>query len=234
VAKLNTGIDGGMHPVFAARVPNGATGLSEAGGTYPVSSFTAAPGTIPPTVNPPHVPEQQQQVSDPYAGATGTPVVTAPVAQPATSTRVAAVSSNDSGSGGFFGDLARKVGLSGGSETTATTTPAPAPKPVARPAAAKPPAVVTAGAAKPPGLNDLRLGESRPVPPKSIANAQAQGQSPVVAAQSPASSQRKPSDTQTTTQATAPSGAAGQAMAGVQPVVPANSFDNRWGGSSFR
>src|ERR1700733_2175816 len=31
VAQLNTGIDGGMHRVFAARVPNGNTGLSETG-----------------------------------------------------------------------------------------------------------------------------------------------------------------------------------------------------------
>ena len=31
VARINTGIDGGMHRVFAARVPDGSTGLSEPG-----------------------------------------------------------------------------------------------------------------------------------------------------------------------------------------------------------
>src|SRR6185503_17852851 len=31
VARTNTGIDGGMHRVFASRVPEGSTGLSEAG-----------------------------------------------------------------------------------------------------------------------------------------------------------------------------------------------------------
>ena len=31
VARVNTGIDGGMHRVFAARVPEASTGLSEPG-----------------------------------------------------------------------------------------------------------------------------------------------------------------------------------------------------------
>ena len=31
VARLNTGIDGGMNKVFAAALPNGNTGLSEGG-----------------------------------------------------------------------------------------------------------------------------------------------------------------------------------------------------------
>src|SRR5262249_10745585 len=55
VAKLNTGIDGGMHQVFASHVPNGSTGLSEGGEGQGLSlaAFSRAPGTIPGTVNPP-------------------------------------------------------------------------------------------------------------------------------------------------------------------------------------
>src|SRR6478736_4369940 len=37
VARINTGIDGGMHRVFAARVPEGNTGLSEGGDSQGLS-----------------------------------------------------------------------------------------------------------------------------------------------------------------------------------------------------
>src|ERR1700680_1578493 len=52
VARINTGIDGGMNKVFAARLPDGNTGLSEGGDTSGGLSLamTRAPGTIPPTV----------------------------------------------------------------------------------------------------------------------------------------------------------------------------------------
>ena len=46
---MNTGIDGGMNRVFAARVPNGTTGLSEGGDGQGLSllALARAPGTIP-------------------------------------------------------------------------------------------------------------------------------------------------------------------------------------------
>src|SRR5450631_3421000 len=58
VARMNTGIDGGMNRVFAARVPEGSTGLSEGGDMQGLSLLTMAraPGTIPSTVNPPRGP----------------------------------------------------------------------------------------------------------------------------------------------------------------------------------
>src|ERR1700728_788730 len=58
VARINTGIDGGMNRVFAARIPDGNTGLSDSGGG-PSGLQLACPapqrarGTIPPGVNPP-------------------------------------------------------------------------------------------------------------------------------------------------------------------------------------
>ncbi len=63
VAKLNTGIDGGMNQVFASHVPGGSTGLSEGGDGQGLSllSISRAPGTIPGTVNPPRAPWQAQQ-----------------------------------------------------------------------------------------------------------------------------------------------------------------------------
>jgi murein L,D-transpeptidase YafK len=57
VARLNTGIDGGMNQVFAAHVPGGAsTGLSEAGEQQGLTLMSMAPGTIPAHVNPPAAP----------------------------------------------------------------------------------------------------------------------------------------------------------------------------------
>src|SRR5476649_2678731 len=55
VARINTGIDGGMNNIFASKLPNGNTGLSESGdgGAGLSVALARAPGTIPATVNPP-------------------------------------------------------------------------------------------------------------------------------------------------------------------------------------
>jgi murein L,D-transpeptidase YafK len=116
VAKLNTGIDGGMNQVFASHVPGGSTGLSEGGDGQGLSllSISRAPGTIPGTVNPPRAPWQQQQGGD-------EPVVAA--APPAQGTKVAsAAPAQQPQSEGFFASLGRKIGI-GGSDTTAATPP---------------------------------------------------------------------------------------------------------------
>ena len=56
VARMNTGIDGGMNKVFAAKLPDGNTGLSDGGEGQSLSllALSRAPGTIPSHVNPPH------------------------------------------------------------------------------------------------------------------------------------------------------------------------------------
>jgi hypothetical protein len=57
VARMNTGIDGGMNKIFASKLPNGSTGLSEGGDGQGLSLVVdRAPGTIPSTVNPPRGP----------------------------------------------------------------------------------------------------------------------------------------------------------------------------------
>ena len=52
---MNTGIDGGMNKIFAAKIPEGSTGLSEGaeGTTLQMLAMSKAPGTIPGHVNPP-------------------------------------------------------------------------------------------------------------------------------------------------------------------------------------
>jgi murein L,D-transpeptidase YafK len=118
VARINTGIDGGMNRVFAAKLPDGSTGLSEGGDGQGLSllALSRAPGTIPSTVNPPRGPVTSPD--EPFAASM------APAAAP--QTRVAAVAPSTQ-SEGFFSSLARKVGLGGTADATASTQPAPIP-----------------------------------------------------------------------------------------------------------
>jgi len=130
VAKLNTGIDGGMNPIFASHVPGGSTGLSEGGDGQGLSllSFSRAPGTIPGTVNPPRAPWQVQQGVEPVVAAAAPPQGQAAQA-PGTKVASAAPAQQQQ-SEGFFASLGRKIGL-GGADTTAATPPAAPAKPKA-------------------------------------------------------------------------------------------------------
>ncbi len=124
VARVNTGVDGGMNRIFAARVPDGNTGLSEPGDGS-LSLMARAPGTIPSHVNPPRAPAESRTPSENLL--TGAPeqpkLVAAPAAAPAQApTRVAnaaPAAEND----GFFSNLARKVGLGRAADATASTPP---------------------------------------------------------------------------------------------------------------
>jgi len=131
VARTNTGIDGGMHRVFAAKLPGGNTGLSEGGSGLALLTFDKPPGTIPQNVNPPRGPVTSPD--QPFVASL------APASSPEPVTRVASVTpaAQNTQSESFFSSLARKVGLGGATaDTTATTAPQPA-KPKA--ADAKPP-----------------------------------------------------------------------------------------------
>jgi len=126
VARMNTGIDGGMNKVFAAKLPDGNTGLSEGGDSQGLSllAMSRAPGTIPSHVNPPkpRLTPQEEAVSTTSSSAPATRVAAAtPAQQPAQESE------------GFFSNLARKVGL-GGSDTTASASPTAKPKAESKPA----------------------------------------------------------------------------------------------------
>jgi murein L,D-transpeptidase YafK len=127
VAKLNTGIDGGMNSIFASHVPGASTGLSEGGEDQGLSLVAnqRLPGTIPETVNPPHAPEANDQ---PVVAAAPAAPVSSPAAAAPAPTRVASASATQSD--GFFSSLAHKMGLGGtAADTTATTPSPPAPAP---------------------------------------------------------------------------------------------------------
>jgi murein L,D-transpeptidase YafK len=220
VAKLHTGIDGGMNQVFAARVPGGNTGLSEGGEGQSLSlaGFSRAPGTIPSTVNPPRVPGST--AADEPVLAVAEPA-TAPSVAPATTTRVASAASN-APSDGFLSSLARKIGVSATADTTASATPAPE--------AAKP-------KASEPKLSDAKPAEAKREPPPrpEAAIPRAAGAKPAdtksADTRQAAKPQLKPSVSDSATAAPAVAAAPTQ-VAGSQPIVQSNSFDSRF--SAFK
>jgi hypothetical protein len=116
VARMNTGIDGGMNRVFAAKLPEGQTGLSDpVEPSLRMAAYSPAPGTIPSSVNPPRDPTEAAAAAAPASE----PMVA--VTKPSPLFASAPNAKSDS----IFGSLARKIGF-GGSETTASTKP-PAP-----------------------------------------------------------------------------------------------------------
>jgi len=158
VAKLNTGIDGGMNKIFASHVPGASTGLSEGGEEQGLSlvANSRLPGTIPGTVNPPHAPDANDQPAVTVAAPASAPATTAPAP-----TRVA--SASEAQSDGFFSSLAHKMGLGGATaDTTATTPPAPASVP------AKPKAAEAKSKAKPAETRQA----ANPPKPSSAADSQ--------------------------------------------------------------
>ncbi|MBT1512028.1 hypothetical protein KIP88_16090 [Bradyrhizobium sp. SRL28] len=121
VARTNTGIDGGMHRVFAARVPEASTGLSEPGDGSSLSLMARAPGTVPSHVNPPKAPSDNLLMGapEPPKLAAAPAPATAPAPAPTRVANAAPTAQND----GFFSNLARKVGIGGAADATASTPP---------------------------------------------------------------------------------------------------------------
>jgi murein L,D-transpeptidase YafK len=197
VARMNTGIDGGMNKVFAAAVPDGNTGLSEGGEAQGLSfTHTKLPGTIPMDhVNPPHAPSDDLLLGTPPEPKLAAPAPAAPA------TRVASAAPNEP-SGGFFSALARKVGLGGAAaDTTATASPPP----------------------QQPGPTKPKVVDAKHPDPSAPKSAKPDTKQ---AAAKPA---LKPSVTDTPSTAAAPAPAVqSSVVAGAQPIVSSNSFDNRF------
>jgi murein L,D-transpeptidase YafK len=201
MAQLNTGIDGGMHRVFASKLPNGNTGLSEAG---PSASLFAAPERAPGTIPLDHVNPPRGPVTSPDEP------LTASLSTASSSTRSASAQSNESE--GFFSSLARKVGMGGtaSADATATTTPPPIP---AKPkvADAKPARTEASKSAKTENSKtETKQASAKPAPkPAATQTAAAAPAAAPAAPQQPASG----------------------LVAGAQPIVSTNSFDSRFSAS---
>lgn len=185
VARLNTGIDGGMNAIFASKIPEGNTGLSEGGDSQSLQSMSLAraPGTIPGTVNPPK-PNLAVQQEEPVVATTSSTASSA-------STRVASANASDKSasdkSEGFFSSFARKVGIGGTADASKTAAPqAPVAAAPAKPkvAEAKPQSVVRVApkvepkqAAKPAPKPSVTTAAAAPAPTSST---QLAGSAPVV------------------------------------------------------
>ena len=191
VARINTGVDGGMNRIFAARVPDGNTGLSEPGDGS-LALMARAPGTIPSHVNPPRAPAESRTPSENLL--TGAPeqpkLVAAPAAAPAQApTRVAnaaPAAEND----GFFSNLARKVGLGRAADATASTPPSKPKAPEAKRSERPRPEAPKATATKPADTKHVAAAHPPLKPPVSDAPAHAakdhlvSGSAPIVSTNS--------------------------------------------------
>jgi murein L,D-transpeptidase YafK len=203
MARSRAGIDGGMHPVFASKLPDGDAAIDKDVTDYTVASYLPAPGTVPSHATIPRAPEAPVLMT-PAIASSSEPmaVVMAPAAtasRPAASSAPAASSSSESG---FFSRLSRAVGLRGASDTVAAAPAKSATTPVSKSRPAE--ATKTASKSAPPRVIPVdrpqqAQADSRPQPAK------------------PAFPDPAP--------ATQP---AQQSLAGAQPTVPANSFDSRW------
>ena len=110
-----------MNKVFAAKLPDGHTGLSEGGDGQGLSllALSRAPGTIPSHVNPPKpkLTPEEEPLSAAFRQHR----------RPASRTGNARAAPSPRQSEGWFSSLARKVGI-GGSDTTASAPPPAKPK----------------------------------------------------------------------------------------------------------
>jgi murein L,D-transpeptidase YafK len=195
VARMNTGVDGGMNKVFAAAVPDGNTGLSEGGEGQGLSLVhERLPGTIPMDhVNPPHAPSDNLLAGPPQEPKIA--VASAPTAGPTTRVAVASAAPAEQ-SEGFFSSLARKVGLSSATADTTASTASSQPATPVKPKAADVKRAPASGAKK----TDTKQATAKPPLKPSV----------------------------TDTNAAAPAQAPAAIVAGAQPIVSSNSFDNRF------
>jgi murein L,D-transpeptidase YafK len=211
-APIKTYADGGMNPIFVAAVKRNQIGV------HPQESLfvSTPPGTIPPTVRPPRIPEladspimndgviptqtagNAESSSQRMAIAEPGPTASQPASKPTGFFASLFSSKSDKAeekvespkSGGAIDRMARAVGLKKDKPKAAEATPVAKPKPATKQAS-----ITTHGAIRP-----------EPAKPAESPKTQQATATTPVATQAPAST----------------------AMSGAAPVVPTGSFDTRW------
>jgi hypothetical protein len=176
IARSRAGIDGGMHPIFASKLPEGEAAIDKDVTDYAVASYLPAPGTIPSHATIPRAPEQP--VFGSSSSSNSEPMVA--VSTPAADTTTTNTTSSSSSSGeGFLSRLSRSVGLKSEpppQPTTVAAAPAKAVKPVSQKAK-------SVAQAKP---AEQKASEPRVISMDKTLQAQAKGPFPEPAASPPA------------------------------------------------
>jgi len=169
-ARSRAGIDGGMHPIFASKLPEGEAAIDKDVTDYAIASYGPAPGTVPSHATIPRAPEPAE--SSIFSSSSSEPMVAVPASAP----RSPASSAGTESSEGFLSKLSRSVGLRG-------SDPAPAP-------AARPVAVSTAPKAKSLPARPAARTSPRVIPlERQQAQARPAAPAPVAAAPAPVQQQ---------------------------------------------
>ena len=198
-ARSRAGIDGGMHPVFASKLPEGEAAIDRDVTDYAVASNGPAPGTVPAHATIPKAPEPAVP-SFSFTSSNSEPMVAVTSTTPAASANASASSSE-----GFFSKLSRSVGLRGSDPQPPAAAPAKPTAVTAAPKAKSPGPTREAAKSTPPRVIPLERSQQAQAPAKPAAAAPA-----TTAAAAPVAPAQQPS------------------LAGAQPAVQANSFDSRW------
>lgn len=232
VARSRAGIDGGMHPVFASKLPDGDSAIDKDVTDYTIAANTSAPGTVPGHATLPLPKDKDGNPIVPAVASSSDSFSTVPVAAATTRTTVAnanasatAKDTKDSGSssgGGFFARLKESIGMKG-SETKQADASAAMDKPEAKPAPkAKAEPKNPGGKSsieKSTDTTQTKATEAKSAPARVIAldkQNQTKGEggsvfpAPVAPTPAPTSASAQP------------------AISGSAPAVSGNSFDNRW------
>ena len=242
-ARSRAGIDGGMHPVFASKLPEGNSAIDKDVTDYTISANERAPGTVPghATLPLPKGPDGAVTTVASFSPETNAPVASAAVSRttPAVANANAGVSAKDgsvkdaaakdsgSSSGGFFSRFKESIGFRGSETKQAEVTPEPV-KPAAatKPRASDTKASGKSTVEKSSDTTQTKAAESKASPAR------------VIAIDGKQSTQAK-SDSgnvfpaPVAPPAPAPTTASAQpVISGSAPAVSGNSFDSRF--SSFR
>ncbi len=217
VVPSRNGIDGGMNPVFEAKLAN-HTNFDNNGRVYQVAGNSQAPGALPRTPNPP-APTVTWQDSPPQASE---PVVLAsvPMPQPAPQAKVGEAPREPQSIGGLIGTLF------GSSPPVAKPAEPAENQAIAlrgseREAAGKAKRVAPVRAAAVPAMPQAKPHETAPTHLKAVA-------STAPAPSRPVGKKDKPPEPELRTAYSTPPASNNGVLPGAQPVVPAGTFESRW------
>ncbi|MEW6766493.1 MAG: L,D-transpeptidase family protein [Pseudomonadota bacterium] len=225
-ARSRAGIDGGMHPVFASKLPDGNAAIDKDVTDYTISANSSAPGTVPGHATLPLPKDKDGNVTTvaSFSPDTNAPVATAAAQRTMTSTAVANANASASdkdtaSSGGFFSKLKESMGFKGSETKQAEATPEPA-KPAPK-AKSSEPKGGKSSIEKSNEPSQTKAAETKGTPARVIALDGKQNQTQDKSDNS-GSVFPTPVAPATSTASAQPS------MSGSAPTVSGNAFDNRW------